>query len=115
MILVCQIQTSLQILRINHITEITVYCVIFSLVTLETRSRALVADDRVLDQTSAIGGNHHSLSCLRLDRQWRLAVRLNQGLYREALGLHGDPLGVHLQLRDIKHKDECMMLHKTVV
>ncbi len=69
---------------------------ILSLVTLETRSRALVADDGVLDETSAVGGDHHSLGRLGLDGQGRLAVGLNQGVDWEALGLHGYPLGVHL-------------------
>lgn len=76
--------------------ERTMYC--DPVVTLKTRSRALVADDRALNQTSTTGGNHHGLGCLGLDGQGRLAVGLNQGVDWEALGLHGDPLGVHLQL-----------------
>lgn len=75
------------------------------LVTLETRSRALVADDRVLDQPSIVGGNHHSLWCLGLDGQGRLSVGLNQGVDREILGLHGYPLGVHLHLSFKKRKE----------
>lgn len=69
-----------------------------SLVTLETRAWALVADDRALDETGlpAVGGNHHRLGRLGLDGHPRLAVGLNQGVDREALGLHGDPLGVQL-------------------
>lgn len=74
---------------------------VVSLVTLESRSRALVADDRVLDQTSAAGGNHHGLGRLGLNGQGCLAVGLNQGVDREALGLHWDPLGVHLHLSQI--------------
>ena len=84
----------------------------FFLVTLETRSRALVANDRVLDETwlPAIGGNHHSLSCLGLDGQGCLAVSLNQGVYREALGLHRDPLAVHLHLV-LKIRDYYSLMH----
>lgn len=58
-----------------------------------------MADDGVLDETSTVGGDHHSLSRLGLDGQGRLAVGLNQGVDRETLGLHGDALGVHLQLK----------------
>lgn len=57
-----------------------------------------MADDWVLDETSTVGGNHHSLGRLGLDGHGRLAVGLNQGVDREGLGLHGDPLGVHLHL-----------------
>lgn len=38
------------------------------LITLETRGRALMADDRVLDQSSIAGGNHYSVRSLGLDR-----------------------------------------------
>lgn len=58
------------------------------LITLETRGRALMADDRVLDQASIIGGNHYSLGCLGLDWQRCLAMGLDQGVDWEALGLH---------------------------
>lgn len=98
-----------------------------SLVTLETRSRALMADDGVLDQTSAAGGNHHGLVRLGLNGQGCLAVGLNQGVDREALGLHGDPLGVHLHLSQINkcivssqhvfslRDDTSLMEHKTFI
>lgn len=65
-------------------------------VTLEARSGALVADDRVLDQTPAAGGDHHGLGRLGLNGQGRLAVGLNEGVDWKTLGLHGDSLGVHL-------------------
>lgn len=60
-----------------------------------------MADDWVLDETGlpAIGGNHHSLGRLGLDGQGSLAVGLDQGMDWEGLGLHGDPLGVHLHQR----------------
>jgi len=69
------------------------------LVTLETGAGALVADDGALDEMglSAVGGDHHSLARLGLDGYARLAVGLNQRVDREALGLHGDALGVHLR------------------
>ena len=75
-----------------------------SLVTLETRGRALVADDRVLDEAAAVGGDHHSLGCLGLDGQGCLAVGLNQSVDWEALGLHRNPLCVHLHLSKKKKK-----------
>lgn len=76
-------------------------CIIFFLlflVTLETRGWTLVADDRVLDQSSIVGGNHYSLGCLGLDWQRCLAMGLDQSVDWEALGLHRDPLCVHLCL-----------------
>ncbi|TNN58501.1 hypothetical protein EYF80_031304 [Liparis tanakae] len=71
----------------------------WSCFTLETGAGALVADDGALDETglSAVGGDHHSLGRLGLDGHARLAVGLNQRVDREALGLHGDALGVHLR------------------
>ena len=74
---------------------------LLSSVTLEARRVALVADDGALDELRlpAVGGDHHSMGRLRLDGQRRLAVGLNQGVHREALGLHGDPLGVHLHVK----------------
>lgn len=71
---------------------------VFSLVTLETRGRTLVTDDRVLDQSSIIGGNHYSLGRLSLDWQGCLAMGLDQSVNWEALGLHRDPLCVHLRI-----------------
>lgn len=64
-----------------------------------------MADDRVLDQPSIVGGNHHSLWSLCLDGQGCLSVGLNQGVDREVLGLHGYPLGVHLHLSFKKRKE----------
>lgn len=59
-----------------------------------------MADDRVLDETRlATAGDHHSLGCLGLYGHG-LVVGLNQGVDWEALGLHGDPLGLHLHLGD---------------
>lgn len=71
---------------------------VLSLVTLETRGRTLVADDRVLDQSSITGGNHYSLGCLGLDWQGCLAMGLDQSVNWEALGMHRDPLCVHLHI-----------------
>ena len=59
-----------------------------------------MADDRTLDQTPTIRCDHHSLCCLGLDGQGCLVVGLNQSVDREAMGLHGDPLGVHLHLNE---------------
>lgn len=60
-----------------------------------------MADDGVLDEPglSTIGGDHHGLGRLGLDGQRSLAVGLDQGVNWEGLGLHRDPLGVHLQRR----------------
>lgn len=50
---------------------------VISLITLETRCGALVADDWVLDQTSTTRGDHYSLGRLGLNGQGCLAVGLN--------------------------------------
>lgn len=67
-------------------------------VTLETRGRALMADDRVLDQSAIVGGNHYSVRRLGLNWQRRLAMGLDQSVDWKALSLHGNPLCVHLHL-----------------
>lgn len=69
------------------------------LITLETRGRALVADNRALDQSPIVGGNHYSLRRLGLDWQRCLAMGLDQSVDWKALSLHSDPLCVHLNLK----------------
>lgn len=59
---------------------------------------ALMADNRVVDQSSIVGRNHYSLRCLGLDWQRGLAMGLDQGVDWKALSLHRDPLCVHLHL-----------------
>lgn len=70
-----------------------------SVVTLETMTWALMANDGVLDKAglSGIRGNHDGLWSLRLDGEGGLAVGLNQGVDRETVSLHRNALSVHLQ------------------
>lgn len=58
-----------------------------------------MADDGVLDEAglSGIRGNHDGLWGLRLDGEGGLGVGLDQSVDWEALGLHRNPLSVHLQ------------------
>lgn len=57
-----------------------------------------MADDRVLDQSSIVGGNHYSLRRLGLDWQRCLAMGLDQSVDWKALSLQRDPLCVHLHV-----------------